>query len=40
MSEAQSLFAVLQQSADADSVAACDEHGMAMVCTGVRHFRH
>lgn len=25
---------------DADSVAACDESGMAMVCTGVRHFRH
>jgi phosphoribosylaminoimidazolecarboxamide formyltransferase/IMP cyclohydrolase len=25
---------------DAESVAACDEHGLAMVCTGVRHFRH
>ncbi len=25
---------------DADSIAACDEHGMAMVFTGVRHFRH
>ena len=25
---------------DADSQAACDENGMAMVCTGVRHFRH
>jgi phosphoribosylaminoimidazolecarboxamide formyltransferase/IMP cyclohydrolase len=25
---------------DADSVHACDEHGMAMVLTGVRHFRH
>lgn len=25
---------------DADSVAACDEHGMAMVLTGIRHFRH
>jgi phosphoribosylaminoimidazolecarboxamide formyltransferase/IMP cyclohydrolase len=25
---------------DADSVAACDEAGMAMVVTGVRHFRH
>jgi phosphoribosylaminoimidazolecarboxamide formyltransferase/IMP cyclohydrolase len=25
---------------DADSVQACDEHGMAMVCTGIRHFRH
>jgi phosphoribosylaminoimidazolecarboxamide formyltransferase/IMP cyclohydrolase len=25
---------------DADSVAACDEHGLAMVFTGVRHFRH
>ena len=23
-----------------DSIAACDEHGMAMVFTGVRHFRH
>jgi len=25
---------------DADSIAAADEHGMAMVFTGVRHFRH
>jgi phosphoribosylaminoimidazolecarboxamide formyltransferase/IMP cyclohydrolase len=25
---------------DADSIAACDEHGVAMVFTGVRHFRH
>ncbi|MFO0927259.1 MAG: bifunctional phosphoribosylaminoimidazolecarboxamide formyltransferase/IMP cyclohydrolase [Gemmataceae bacterium] len=25
---------------DAESVAACDEHGMAMLTTGVRHFRH
>ena len=25
---------------DADSVRACDEHGLAMVFTGVRHFRH
>jgi phosphoribosylaminoimidazolecarboxamide formyltransferase/IMP cyclohydrolase len=25
---------------DADSIAACDEHGMAMIFTGVRHFRH
>ena len=25
---------------DTDSVAACDEHGLAMVFTGVRHFRH
>ncbi len=25
---------------DADSIAACDEQGMAMVFTGVRHFRH
>lgn len=25
---------------DAESIAACDEHGMAMVFTGVRHFRH
>ena len=25
---------------DQDSVAACDEHGLAMVLTGVRHFRH
>jgi phosphoribosylaminoimidazolecarboxamide formyltransferase/IMP cyclohydrolase len=25
---------------DADSVQACDEHGLAMVFTGVRHFRH
>ncbi len=25
---------------DADSIAACDEHGLAMVFTSVRHFRH
>jgi phosphoribosylaminoimidazolecarboxamide formyltransferase/IMP cyclohydrolase len=25
---------------DTDSIAACDEHGMAMMFTGVRHFRH
>ncbi len=25
---------------DADSIQACDEHGMAMVFTGIRHFRH
>jgi phosphoribosylaminoimidazolecarboxamide formyltransferase/IMP cyclohydrolase len=25
---------------DADSIAACDERGLAMVFTGVRHFRH
>ncbi len=25
---------------DADSIAACDEHGMAMLVTGARHFRH
>ena len=25
---------------DDEVIAACDEHGMAMVCTGRRHFRH
>lgn len=25
---------------DADSITACDEHGIAMLFTGVRHFRH
>jgi phosphoribosylaminoimidazolecarboxamide formyltransferase/IMP cyclohydrolase len=25
---------------DADSIAACDEHGLGMLFTGVRHFRH
>jgi phosphoribosylaminoimidazolecarboxamide formyltransferase/IMP cyclohydrolase len=25
---------------DADSIQACNEHGLAMVLTGVRHFRH
>ena len=25
---------------DGEVVAACDEHGMAMVATGMRHFRH
>lgn len=25
---------------DADAIASCDEHGMSMVFTGIRHFRH
>jgi phosphoribosylaminoimidazolecarboxamide formyltransferase/IMP cyclohydrolase len=25
---------------DQDSIQACDEHDMAMIFTGVRHFRH
>ena len=25
---------------DADSIAACDKHGIAMIFTGIRHFRH
>jgi phosphoribosylaminoimidazolecarboxamide formyltransferase/IMP cyclohydrolase len=25
---------------DQDSIQACDEHGLAMLLTGVRHFRH
>jgi phosphoribosylaminoimidazolecarboxamide formyltransferase/IMP cyclohydrolase len=25
---------------DKESIAACDEHGIAMLFTGVRHFRH
>jgi len=25
---------------DQDSIQACDEHGMAMIFTGIRHFRH
>ncbi len=25
---------------DAESIAACDEHGIAMIVTGIRHFRH
>jgi phosphoribosylaminoimidazolecarboxamide formyltransferase/IMP cyclohydrolase len=25
---------------DSDSIEACDEHGLAMILTGVRHFRH
>ena len=25
---------------DAESIAAANEHGLAMVVTGVRHFRH
>jgi phosphoribosylaminoimidazolecarboxamide formyltransferase / IMP cyclohydrolase len=25
---------------DGDSIQACDEHGLAMVFTGIRHFRH
>ena len=29
-----------RQSGQHDEVAAADEHGMAMVFTGMRHFRH
>ncbi|MHC5543355.1 IMP cyclohydrolase, partial [Singulisphaera rosea] len=25
---------------DSETFAACDEHGMAMILTGRRHFRH
>ena len=25
---------------DEESIAACDEHGLSMVFTGVRHFKH
>jgi phosphoribosylaminoimidazolecarboxamide formyltransferase/IMP cyclohydrolase len=25
---------------DADVIAAADEHGLAMVFTGIRHFKH
>jgi phosphoribosylaminoimidazolecarboxamide formyltransferase/IMP cyclohydrolase len=25
---------------DQDSIQGCDEHGLAMVLTGIRHFRH
>ena len=25
---------------DAEAIAACDEHGLAMLFTGIRHFRH
>jgi phosphoribosylaminoimidazolecarboxamide formyltransferase/IMP cyclohydrolase len=25
---------------DTDSITYCNEHGMAMVFTGIRHFRH
>jgi phosphoribosylaminoimidazolecarboxamide formyltransferase/IMP cyclohydrolase len=25
---------------DEECIAACDEHGLAMVFTGIRHFRH
>ena len=40
---AQGVTAVIQPGGskrDPDSVAAADEHGLAMVCTGERHFRH
>ena len=25
---------------DAETIAACNEHGLAMICTGTRHFKH
>jgi len=43
MAAAAGIRAVIQPGGsmrDAESIAAADEHGMAMVFTGVRHFRH
>jgi len=38
----EKILELLQQIKDTQSeaIAAADEHGMAMVFTGVRHFRH
>jgi phosphoribosylaminoimidazolecarboxamide formyltransferase/IMP cyclohydrolase len=39
----QGIRAVIQPGGsvkDQDSIAYCDAHGMAMVFTGVRHFKH
>jgi phosphoribosylaminoimidazolecarboxamide formyltransferase/IMP cyclohydrolase len=40
---AASVVAIIQPGGsikDEESIAACDEHGLAMLFTGVRHFRH
>jgi phosphoribosylaminoimidazolecarboxamide formyltransferase/IMP cyclohydrolase len=37
------ILAVIQPGGsikDQDSIAFCDSHGMAMVFTGIRHFKH
>jgi phosphoribosylaminoimidazolecarboxamide formyltransferase/IMP cyclohydrolase len=39
----QGVTAIIQPGGsirDEESIAACDEHGIAMVFTGYRHFRH
>ncbi|HVS35582.1 MAG TPA: bifunctional phosphoribosylaminoimidazolecarboxamide formyltransferase/IMP cyclohydrolase [Gemmataceae bacterium] len=43
MAAAAGVTAIVQPGGskrDQDSIAACDEHGIAMIFTGVRHFRH
>ena len=43
MAHAAGISAIIQPGGsrnDADVVAAADEHGLAMVYTGIRHFRH
>jgi phosphoribosylaminoimidazolecarboxamide formyltransferase/IMP cyclohydrolase len=43
MAAAAGVTAIVQPGGskrDPDSIAACDEHGLAMVFTGFRHFRH
>jgi phosphoribosylaminoimidazolecarboxamide formyltransferase/IMP cyclohydrolase len=39
----QGISAIIQPGGslrDAEVIKACDEHGLAMLFTGVRHFRH
>jgi phosphoribosylaminoimidazolecarboxamide formyltransferase/IMP cyclohydrolase len=43
MAAAAGVTAIVQPGGskrDLDSIAACDEHALAMIFTGVRHFRH
>jgi len=34
------LDVIIAQEFDGDAIAAADEHGMAMIFTGTRHFKH
>jgi phosphoribosylaminoimidazolecarboxamide formyltransferase/IMP cyclohydrolase len=43
IAQSEGIHAVIQPGGsirDQDSIDFCDKHGMAMVCTGFRHFKH
>jgi phosphoribosylaminoimidazolecarboxamide formyltransferase/IMP cyclohydrolase len=43
IAQSEGITAVIQPGGsirDQDSIDFCNQHGMAMVCTGFRHFKH